>query len=41
MNNYIERECDKCGVLIMVRDTDESPRYYCHACAMSKMGEMP
>lgn len=38
---YTTRECDKCGVEILVRENDESPRYYCYPCAMSKLGEKP
>lgn len=40
-NAYILRECDKCGVDILVRQNDEAPRCYCAPCAMAKMGETP
>ena len=40
-NKYIDAECDKCGVAILVRENDNAPRYYCYPCAMSKLGETP
>lgn len=37
-STYIERKCYKCDVAIMVISHDVSERYYCHSCAMLKLG---
>jgi hypothetical protein len=36
---YIQRECWKCGVALVVPDYDDSTHTYCQACAFSKIGE--
>ena len=36
--SYKERYCDKCEATIMVKESDNGPKYYCQTCAWAKFG---